>query len=105
MQAVTDSTFDEMSKSGKPVVLFFWNEGCEHSTQIAPALEEISKELESVVEVKKVHFDQNSDTAKKLNVQKTPAIVLHMNGENKATFTGEHKKQEIKDWIHARLSD
>ena len=58
--AVTDSSFDaDVLKSAEPVVVDFWAEWCGPCRMIAPALEDISKEMAGKVKIVKLNVDEN----------------------------------------------
>jgi len=61
---VTDASFDQdVLKSTEPVVVDFWAEWCGPCRMIAPALEEISKEMAGKVKIVKMNVDENPGIA------------------------------------------
>lgn len=101
---VTDSSFEaEVLKSDEPVVVDFWAEWCGPCKMIAPALEEISSEMEGQVKITKLNIDENQDMAMKYGVRSIPMLILFKDGEPMATQVGAAPKGKLSDWIKSAL--
>ena len=103
---VSDDTFDaEVLSSEVPVVVDFWAEWCGPCKQIAPALEEIAKELGGKVKIAKINIDENQSTPSRYNVRAIPTLMIFKNGQLAATHTGAQPKGRIASWISDTLDD
>ncbi len=101
---VSDDTFDvEVLNSEVPVVVDFWAEWCGPCKQIAPALEEIAKELGGKVKIAKINIDENQSTPSRYNVRAIPTLMIFKNGQLAATHTGAQPKGRIASWISDTL--
>jgi thioredoxin 1 len=99
---VTDSTFKaDVLDSSQPVVVDFWAEWCGPCKMIAPALEEIGKELEGRVKIVKLNVDENHQTATKYGIRSIPTLLMFKNGELAATQVGAAPKGRLADWINS----
>ena len=103
-KAVTDASFEaDVLKSDKPVLVDFWADWCGPCKMIAPALEEISEELEGQVSIVKMDIMENPDVPGKFGVQSIPLMVLFKNGEAVAQKLGAAPKSQLKAWLEGAL--
>ena len=57
---ITESNFDELINSGKPVVVDFWAEWCGPCRAITPIIEELATEYEGKAIIGKCDVDSNN---------------------------------------------
>jgi thioredoxin 1 len=101
---VSDDTFEaDVLKSSTPVVVDFWAEWCGPCRQIAPALEEIAKELHGKVKIVKLNIDENHRTPSRYNVRAIPTLMIFKDGQLAATQTGALPKGKLTDWISGTI--
>ncbi len=87
--AVSDSTFDqEVLKSTEPVLVDFFAEWCGPCKAMAPALEQIAKEMQGKLKVVKIDVDQNPRVTGTYGIRAMPTLILFKNGQVTAQHTG-----------------
>ena len=97
---VTDNTFDkDVLGADGPVVVDFWAEWCGPCRMIAPALEEIQKEMDGKVTIAKLNVDENPNIAVRYGVRSIPTLILFKDGEPAAIQVGAAPKNRLSDWI------
>jgi thioredoxin 1 len=101
---VTDASFQaDVLQSGTPVLVDFWAEWCGPCKQIAPALDELAKEMGDKLTVAKINIDENPMTPSKYGVRGIPTLMLFKGGEVAATKIGSLPKSKLYEWVQANV--
>ena len=104
MIAVTDSSFEaDVVKASGPVLVDFWAEWCGPCRQIAPALEELSKDLAGKITVAKINIDENPQTPSKYGVRGIPTLMIFKDGAVAATKIGALPKSKLFEWVETSI--
>lgn len=93
---VTDATFErEVLTSELPVLIDLYADWCAPCKQVAPILEELSRELAGKVKFVKVDVDHNVKIAQSFRVQSIPMLVIMAEGKVANVLMGAQPKPQI----------
>lgn len=104
LKAVSDASFEtDVLKATGPVLVDFWAEWCGPCKSIAPALEELAKDMTGKVTVAKVNIDENPSSPQKYGVRGIPTLILFKDGQVAATRVGALPKSALYSWVEQSL--
>lgn len=101
-QTVTEADFEQVISSDRPVLVDFWAEWCGPCHMVAPILEEIAAENESIT-VAKLNIDENPQVSARHDVLSIPTMILFQDGVEKKRIVGARPKaamlQELAEYL------
>jgi thioredoxin 1 len=102
--AVTDDSFEsQVLKASGPVLVDFWAEWCGPCKQIAPALEDLAKDMAGKLTVAKMNVDENQKTPVRYNVRGIPMLLIFKEGQVVAQKVGSLPKSKLVEWVQSVL--
>ncbi|HIS33745.1 MAG TPA: thioredoxin [Candidatus Avirikenella pullistercoris] len=100
---ITNSNYEELIASGKPVVIDFWAEWCGPCRMVAPLIDELSKEYEGQVTIGKCDVDNNDDVAAKFSIRNIPTVIFIKDGKVVDKQVGATTKAALEAKVKALL--
>ncbi len=100
---ITDASFQaEVLESEVPVLVDFWAPWCGPCRIIAPSLEEIAEENDSL-RIVKLNVDENQASAARYDVMSIPTLIVFRNGEVAKKIIGALPKGRLVQEIEPAL--
>ncbi len=97
---ITNKNFEEEVFNSKiPILVDFWAPWCQPCLMMAPALEELSEELEGKLKIGKLNTEiqENQLFAMQYQIQSIPNMKLFKDGKVIKTFIGLRPKESLKE--------
>ncbi len=103
---VSDESFaSDVLNARSPVLVDFWAEWCAPCLQIAPALEDLAREMDGRIDVAKLNIDENPTTPVKYGVRGIPTLIVFKDGKVAASKVGTLTKVKLFEWIDSVLEE
>ena len=97
---VTDENFnDDVLQSETPVLVDFWADWCGPCKSIAPVIEDIARDYDGRVKVRKLNVDDNPESTSNFGVRSIPTLAVFKNGEVQETVIGVQPKAKLEQMI------
>ena len=101
---VSTAEFDSVvNRSALPILLDLWAPWCGPCRAVAPALEQLAKDLAGTLRVVKVNVDDSPEVSARLGVQGIPTMVLFAEGSEVARQVGALPQQALRTWADEAL--
>ncbi len=102
---VTDASFAaDVGQSSVPVLLDMWADWCGPCRMIAPAINELAREMAGRARIAKLNIDENPVTPARYRVQSIPALLIIKDGEEIDRIVGVQPKNAIKQRLEAAIA-
>jgi len=100
---LTDSNFDEVIKSDKPVLVDFWAEWCGPCKMIGPLVEELASDYEGKAIIAKLNVDENPQATARFGVRNIPTLLVFKNGQVVDKQVGAVPKSVLASKLQAQV--
>ena len=85
----TDKNFDqEVSKSDKITLVYFWAPWCGPCQTMGPVIEELAKKMEGNAKIGKCNVDGNDEFSSQFEIMSIPVIKIFKDGKVVKEFMG-----------------
>ena len=101
---ITDSNFEKIINSDKPVLIDFWAEWCGPCKMIGPLVEELANEFEGKAIIGKVNVDTNPEVSAKFGIRSIPTLLVFKDGEIVDKQVGAVPKSVLSEKIQTQLA-
>jgi len=102
LKTLTDSNFEEETKSGV-VLVDFWAEWCGPCRRLAPTVDALAQEFSGRATVAKLNVDENPNVPGRFMIRGIPTLLLFKNGQLEETLVGLAPKEDIAAMITKHL--
>ena len=101
---ITDSNFEEVLGSDKPILVDFWAEWCGPCKMIGPVVEELASDYDGKAVVGKVDVDVNPEVSAKFGIRSIPTLLVFKNGEVVDKQIGAVPKAVLSQKLEAQIA-
>lgn len=106
VEQINDGNFQEKVmeySKNKPVLVDFWAEWCGPCKALGPILENIAKEFEGKISIKKINIDENPSAPANFGIRSIPTIMIFKDGTVADTKIGLSSEADLKNWVNSQL--
>ena len=100
MLELTDANFNqEVLKSDVPVLVDFWAAWCMPCKNIAPIIEELSKEYDGKMKFGKLNVENSQSVARQYGIRSIPTLLIFKDGQVATQIVGMQPKRNLQEKI------
>ena len=104
MEKVTDATFEqEVLQADCPVAIDFGATWCGPCKKLDPMMEELAKDFDGRVKIRKVDVGEAPGIAQKYRVLSVPQVLLFKNGQVVETIVGLVPKPKLVEMLERHV--
>jgi len=101
---LNDSNYEEeISKSGKPLLVDFWAPWCGPCKAIGPVIEELAETYKDRAVIAKLNVDESRNAASNYGVRSIPTLIIFKEGKVFDTIIGLVPKERLEEFINKAL--
>ncbi|MEO1051629.1 MAG: thioredoxin [Bacteroidota bacterium] len=101
---ITDTNFEEVINSEKPVLVDFWAEWCGPCKMIGPVVEELATDYDGKAVIAKVNVDENPNVSAKFGIRSIPTLLVFKGGEIVDKQVGAVPKGVLSQKLDAQIA-
>lgn len=102
---VSEATWDtDVMKTPELVMVDFWAVWCGPCQMVAPIVDELAREYDGKLKVRKLNTDENPEIAGRYQVMSIPTILFFKNGQAVERLVGARPKRQFKEIIDSLLA-
>jgi len=101
---ITDSNFEEVISTDKPVLVDFWAEWCGPCKMIGPIVEELAGDMEGQAVIGKLDVDSNPATSAKFGIRSIPTLLVFKGGQVVDKQVGVTTKSVLAQKLEGQLA-
>lgn len=103
LQVVTNTNFNEVISSDKPVLIDFWAAWCGPCRMLSPTVDEVAEEYDGRVVVAKCNVDDADEFAVQCGIRNIPTLIYFKNGQVVDRTVGVVSKSDIEAKLNSLL--
>lgn len=101
--AITESNFEELLATGKPIVVDFWATWCGPCKKIGPDIEALATDYEGQAIIGKCDVEENDGLAMRFGVRNVPTVIFIKDGQVVDKQVGAAPKASFESKLKAIL--
>ena len=98
---VNDENLDQVVSKYNAVVVDCWAEWCAPCHMIAPAIEELAKEMQGKIAFAKLNVDENRGTSMRYQIMSIPMLLVFKDGKLVDKLVGAMPKEMLRQKLAA----